>query len=110
MVRRVRLSSKIIKITSASDYTRKLPLKTAQNTKSQIQDFVSRHYAGFLAHTKIRGDFGGVIYEIPYTGFCKIGKKITPARVAGAFLVGSDLIELVAVSKGKIFTQAREVF
>ena len=87
-----------------------MPLKTAQNTFSGIAEFVSRRYAGFSTYTKIRGDFGGVIYEIPYTGFCKMGKKITPARVAGAFLVGSDLIELVAVSKGKIFTQAREVF
>ncbi|MBQ3444811.1 MAG: hypothetical protein IJG33_16385 [Selenomonadaceae bacterium] len=54
----------------------------AQITKSQIQDFVSRRYAGFLAHTKIRGDFGGVIYEIPYTGFCKMGKK-NPATLTG---------------------------
>ena len=87
-----------------------MPLKTAQNTFSGIAEFVSRRNAGFSAHTKIRGDFGGVIYVFRNSGICKMGKKITPARVAGAFLVGSDLIELVAVSKGKIFTQAREVF
>ena len=52
MVLRERMSSKVIKITSASDYNRKKRLKTEEMTFSMYMEFVWRGDAIFLRGVK----------------------------------------------------------
>ena len=67
-----------------------------QITFSGITEFVSRRYAGFSAHTKIRGDFGGVIYVFRNSGICKTGKKKPPIFFGGVFCLTSELAQVLA--------------